>query len=170
MMYNYNFCPNCTEKFDKKTDTYYLCPKCDFRIFISPKPSASALIFNDKNQLLLTKRTLDPGKGLWDIVGGFINPGETPMEGVKREAMEEVGIEIKNLKYFGSFASDYPYKGVNYKTVSIVFLAKMPKDAEIKLSSEAKDYSFFDMDELPLDKMGVEDDRKALTELKQKRL
>lgn len=44
---------------------------------------------------LVTKRAKDPEKGLWDVPGGFLHAGEDVLVGLRREVMEELGIEIE---------------------------------------------------------------------------
>ena len=56
------------------------------------------LITNDKDQLLLQKRS---DTGDWGIPGGAMETGETYIENATREIREEAGIEVTNLKLFG---------------------------------------------------------------------
>ena len=97
MKYQYKYCSNCGELFDKKSEILCLCPKCDFRLFLSPKPATGIFLFNDKNEILLLKRTYNPGKGLWGIPGGFIDPDESTETALSREIFEEIGIKTRNL-------------------------------------------------------------------------
>ena len=57
--------------------------------------------------LLLIERKNDPGKGLYDLPGGFVDYGETLEQGMKRELKEEIGIAPKNLKYYSSKPKQY---------------------------------------------------------------
>ncbi|EKD44034.1 MAG: hypothetical protein ACD_72C00021G0002 [uncultured bacterium] len=163
-MYNYNFCSNCGEKFEKKSETFYLCPKCDFRIFLNPKPGTGAIIINNKNQILMTKRSYNPGKDKWGIPGGFINPGESAPEALTREIREETGLELNNFEYFGSYAGDYPYKNINYKVVNTYYLVKISKDIDVDLSDEATEYKFVDIDQIRIEDV-VDDIKGAIAKL-----
>lgn len=64
-----------------------------------PWVSSHAVIYNDKNEILLTKRASEPKKEFWFPPGGAIDLGETIVEGVKREILEETCISVKNLQY-----------------------------------------------------------------------
>ena len=164
-MFQYKYCSNCGELFNKVSDTLYLCPKCDFRIFINPKPAAGAILYNKQGEIMLLERTYDPGKGLLGLPGGFIDPGENAVEGLERELKEELGLEVEGLSFFGCFSGDYPYKNIVYKTVDIIYTANLPKKFAIKLSNESKKYAFYKIEDIPLLRIGLEDVRKALTEL-----
>jgi ADP-ribose pyrophosphatase YjhB (NUDIX family) len=47
---------------------------------------------------LVTIRGREPEKGRYDVPGGFLEPGEHPLDGLRREAREELGVEIENIQ------------------------------------------------------------------------
>src|SRR5438105_8627820 len=55
-----------------------------------PRVAAGALFVNDAGEVLLVKPTYKPG---WDIPGGYVEPGETPIEACEREIKEELGLD-----------------------------------------------------------------------------
>jgi 8-oxo-dGTP diphosphatase len=61
-----------------------------------------AAIKDDAGRMLLILRGHDPGKGLWSIPGGRIEPGETGEEAVVREVREETGLEVTCGQLLGS--------------------------------------------------------------------
>jgi 8-oxo-dGTP diphosphatase len=65
-------------------------------------PCAGAVIKDDTGRILLILRGHDPGKGLWSIPGGRIEPGETDDEAVVREVREETGLEVTCGRLLGS--------------------------------------------------------------------
>ncbi len=80
------FCSNCGEKNqfgEKDGNKRYFCSQCSTIHYENPKPTAT-LICMHQNQLLLVKRAVDPGKGMWGLPGGFIERGETPEMGAQK--------------------------------------------------------------------------------------
>ena len=57
-------------------------------------PCVGAIIHDQTGRLLLVLRGHEPGKGLWSVPGGRIEPGETDQQAVVREVMEETGLEV----------------------------------------------------------------------------
>jgi 8-oxo-dGTP diphosphatase len=55
-----------------------------------PRVAAGALFFDEEGRVLLVKPTYKAG---WDIPGGYVEPGETPIEACKREIKEELGLD-----------------------------------------------------------------------------
>ncbi len=54
-----------------------------------------ALILNDQGELLLGLRNVDDNKGQWELLGGLARPDETLEEAVRRQVMEEAGIQVE---------------------------------------------------------------------------
>jgi 8-oxo-dGTP diphosphatase len=62
--------------------------------------SAAAVITNEKGEVLLLDHVIRPNKSGWGLPGGFINYGEQPEDGIRREIREETGIELNDLRLF----------------------------------------------------------------------
>lgn len=58
-------------------------------------PCVGAVIRDERGRILLIKRGHEPGKGLWSVPGGRIEPGETDEQAVVREVREETGLEVE---------------------------------------------------------------------------
>jgi ADP-ribose pyrophosphatase YjhB (NUDIX family) len=78
---------------------------------------------NEKNEILVSKRAIEPKKGTYDCPGGFIGLDETAEEALKRELKEELGLdlEVEPENYVGSFYVDYEYQGINYDVLIFHF-------------------------------------------------
>jgi ADP-ribose pyrophosphatase YjhB (NUDIX family) len=61
--------------------------------------------------VLLGRRARDPGAGLWDVLGGFLEPGETPESALARELLEETGLVCTVGRYLGGFPDMYGEAG-----------------------------------------------------------
>jgi 8-oxo-dGTP diphosphatase len=59
--------------------------------------TAGAIVFNEKGDVLLLKHRFRPGSG-WGFPGGFLTAGEQPIDGLRRELREEIGLEVENVE------------------------------------------------------------------------
>lgn len=168
-MYNFSYCLNCGGEFNKVTERFYKCPKCDLNYYIGINSGAGIILQNSANQILLIKRSYNPSKGKWSIPAGFLEFGENSEQGAKREVFEEVGLKINELEYWGSYPGIYQHKNIDYHTLLTVFIAKIPDEYNIKLSDESTEYAFFDIDKIPLADTGNQDVVNALTDLMNKK-
>lgn len=103
----------------------------------------SALIINNKDQILLVKRADDDDflPGSWELPGGGVEYGETAQEAIIREIKEECGIEIEVLKPVA--VADYFINDT--QILEICFLCD-PKCLDIKLSHEHSDFKWLKID------------------------
>lgn len=56
-----------------------------------------------RNSILLVERAGNPLKGYWSLPGGLLETGETLEAGVEREVLEETGLIVKPVKFYGLF-------------------------------------------------------------------
>jgi 8-oxo-dGTP diphosphatase len=103
--------------------------------------SAGAIITDARGRVLLLKHRFRPGSG-WGMPGGFLERGEQPEEGLRRELREEIGFEVENLKLFAARA----FKRA--KQIEIVFTARAFAEPD-QLSFEIQAAAWFSLDELP---------------------
>lgn len=73
-------------------------------------------------RVLLGRRGIEPGRGLWDIPGGFLQPWEHPAEAARREVLEETGLEVR-LGEIVAMVMD-TYAGRDY-TLNVYYLASV---------------------------------------------
>lgn len=67
-----------------------------------PIVGVGAVILGERG-VLLVKRDKDPGKGLWSVPGGLVELGETQVEAVKREVLEETGLRVEVLRLIDTY-------------------------------------------------------------------
>ncbi|RBY96475.1 NUDIX hydrolase [Blastococcus sp. TF02-8] len=58
-------------------------------------PCVGAIVHDGARRLLVVRRGQDPGRGLWSVPGGRVEPGETFREAVEREVLEETGLRVR---------------------------------------------------------------------------
>lgn len=101
------------------------CTACGFQFFINSSAAVVALIKDDDNRILLTRRAKEPAKGLWDLPGGFVDPGETVENAVKREIKEELNLDVAESVYLGSTPGTYCFSDVTYQIINLIFLCRV---------------------------------------------
>lgn len=141
---NSRYCPMCGVPTVQVSPIAKKCPECRQEFYPRISPAVIVLIKKDDRILLVhAKNFRGTYKGL---VAGFLEAGETLEECVHREVMEETGITIKNLRYFGSQPWPYP------SGVMIGFIADY-EGGSIKLQDEelstGEFYSKDNMPEIP---------------------
>lgn len=113
--------------------------------------SVGAMIFNDKGELFLSKRSKNTKneKGCWEIPGGAVDFGETLEHAVKRETMEEFCVEIEVLEQFP--AADHLIPSENQHWVPTTFLARLRPGQIPKIMEPDKcdEIGWFALDKLP---------------------
>jgi len=139
----YKFCPKCGGELEiTKDDLYPKCKECSFIFYQNSKPTSSSVIVNDKNEVLLLKRAIEPHFGKWDIPGGFLENGEDPIVGMKREAKEELNIEVEPLELISVNVDEYGYTKGDFYTLNLFYKCKIV-EGEIKLDAENSEFKWF---------------------------
>lgn len=144
----YNFCYNCgkkteQEKIEGRMRAY--CKNCNLVLYKNPIPSVAIVAFNQKNELLLTKRAVEPGKGEWCLPGGFVEIGETIKDAVARELKEETNLNCKNIQIINA---DSVLNGYWGDILILGYSVELLKDNPIP-GDDAEEVDFFPLNDRP---------------------
>ena len=149
----FRFCPRCgSDGIGFEKGLYWLCPSCGFQYFHNTA-AAAGVILRDKGRILFIKRAAEPARGKLAVPGGFIGPGETAEEAAVRETREELGAEIRNLRFIASRPNLYLYRDIPYNTCDLFFTADLITsfgDFTIE-KSEIEEVSFLKPEEINYD-------------------
>jgi ADP-ribose pyrophosphatase YjhB (NUDIX family) len=118
-------CPRCGRELATPGACPLVCDACGFAYYFNPAVSSAGILVRDDGPALFIRRGHEPGLGKLAFVGGFVDAGETPEEALRREVREEVGIDLEAIAYLGSWPNRYPYRGVGYQVVDLVFVARI---------------------------------------------
>jgi NAD+ diphosphatase len=104
---NSQYCGRCgAETHSKQSERAKECPQCGLVKY--PRISPAIIVLVEKENKLLLARAHRHPPGFYSVLAGFVEPGETLEMAVAREIREEVGIEVKEINYFGSQPWPYP--------------------------------------------------------------
>lgn len=102
--------------------------------------SAAAIITNERGEVLLLEHVLRSSVSGWGVPGGFIKKGEQPEIALRREIMEETGLELTDVRIFSCRTF--------YRHVEIIMTAKCKGEPTI-MSREITDLGWYSIDEMP---------------------
>ena len=148
-MDGWRFCPRCGGSLavvGSGPERHVVCGGCGFSRYDNPLPTTIGLICRGR-AILLLRRAQRPARGEWDTVGGFLTAGETAEQNLVREAREEIGCTVLDLRPVGTYASVYGDTGLT--TVGIAFKCRIPDEAVIRLSEENTEHRWFGWHEVP---------------------
>lgn len=91
-----------------KGDRALICTACHTTIYPRISPAIIVAVTSG-GRLLLARSGRFPGRRMFSVLAGYVEPGETLEDCVQREIREEVGLEVRNIRYFGSQA--WPFSG-----------------------------------------------------------
>jgi ADP-ribose pyrophosphatase YjhB (NUDIX family) len=162
----FTYCPSCADRgiaFDGKNR--FFCRNCGFTYYQNTAATGS-LVVNTESGILLLVRGSEPGRGKLGLPGGFIDPGEGVIEGLRRECREEIGWDCgERVAFFASFPNVYPYKGVVYHTCDMFFSVAAGGLTEKDLSLQAGETSgcrFIPKKRLRMDELAFDSAKRAL--------
>ncbi len=139
----HRFCPNCGAPTEPACGGWRRdCPSCRAEHFPRTDPVVIMLAIAGERCVLGRSRRFAPT--MWSCLAGFVEPGETIEEAVRREVAEEVGIACGRVKYFDSQPWPFP------SSLMIGCVAAAQSEAIVVDREELEDARWFDREELAL--------------------
>ena len=132
-----------------------VCTRCGFVFYLDPKVAVGTLIRNEKQELALVRRAIEPGYGKWTFPGGYVDRGEEITLAALREAKEEAGLDVR----LDHLVNIYSYAG--RAPVIVVYAATMIS-GDLAVDDEGLEAREFSLDEIPWDDLAFRSTREAL--------
>jgi ADP-ribose pyrophosphatase YjhB (NUDIX family) len=110
--------------------------------------AAETITMNDRGEVLLAKRAIEPMIGSWALPGGFSDYGENPEETAIRETKEETGWEVKIERIFGVYLDSFPGDYHSEHRWVVSYLANPVKHTDVN-NIEILKYDWFKLENLP---------------------
>ena len=117
------------------------CPSCGHTAYPRLSPSMMALVWREGE--LLLARGSHFVKGMYSALAGFVEAGESLEECVLREVHEEVGVQVADLRYYGSQSWPFPH------SLMVAYTARWTGGEIVPQPGEIEHAAWFAIDELP---------------------
>ena len=138
-----HFCGRCGHELQEHAElTARQCPHCGNLIFPRIEPCIITVVSRQDGKILLAKHT-QRNQDIYACIAGFMEAGETAEHAVAREVMEETGLRIRNIRYFGSQSWPFPAQ------LMLGFTAELDGGELHLQAEELADARWFDRDNCP---------------------
>lgn len=146
---SWKHCPRCGTGLEPLDGgTRIECPQCGFRAYASSKPTASGLVLDGAGRILLARRGVAPDQGKWDLPGGFLNEGEDPRAGLRRELEEEASLDVEPLELFDVVVDRYGEEQDAPWTLNLYWTCRVRSGTPTP-ADDVAELRWFARDELP---------------------
>lgn len=160
---HYRFCPRCAAELAPAPESRArTCTRCKHEWYPRVSPCAIVLV-RDGDRLLLTRQARYP-KGMYGLVAGFVEANESVEQCAERECLEECGVRITNLRYFGSQPWPFPHQ------LMLGFVADYAGGRLVVNRDELEDARWFHRDALPMIPPTISIARKLIDAFVERRL
>jgi NADH pyrophosphatase NudC (nudix superfamily) len=142
---DWKFCPQCatalqpiTELEDSGPRERLRCPACHWTHWNNPTPVLAAVV-QYQDQILLARNAAWPAK-VYALITGFMEAGETPQDGIRRELKEETNLDAQEVNLIGV----YDFQRMN----QVIIAYHVRAEGEVKLSPELVDWRLYAYDQV----------------------
>jgi ADP-ribose pyrophosphatase YjhB (NUDIX family) len=143
-----HFCVNCGAPLvarEIEGRMHEACPNDDFVLWHDPKV-VTAVVVEAPGGVLLGRRAIEPGLGLWCLPGGFVNDDEGPLDAAVRECREEIGAAVEVMGLVGVY---HIAKTNAPSMVGVGYRARLAEGERPRPGSEMLELAVFALDSLP---------------------
>ena len=162
----YRYCQSCGGRLEsrrlKSTEPERpVCTVCGFVVYLDPKVAVGTIIrapgfdSGGDERLVLVRRAIEPGYGLWVFPGGYVDRGEQIVEAAIREAREESGLDVR----IDRLVNIYSYGG---GSPIIIVYAATALGGELCGDDECLEASLFTPDQIPWAQLAFRSTSEAL--------
>jgi 8-oxo-dGTP diphosphatase len=159
---HYRFCPTCAGALEprllKQGDPERLvCVQCGQVLYLDPKVAVGTIIRVADQRLVLVRRAIEPGYGLWVFPGGYVDRGEDVRTAAIREAREEAGLDV----HLDGLLNIYSYAP---RSLIVIVYAATAVGGQLCADEECLEADLFTPDQIPWDQLAFHSTRQALRE------
>jgi ADP-ribose pyrophosphatase YjhB (NUDIX family) len=145
-LHGWRLCPRCGAALGGD-DHSRTCPSCGSAYYANSAPTVNALIEDEHGRVLIGRRAIEPYRGMWDTLGGFLHEGEDVGEGLRREMREETGLDVEPVSFLGAWTDRYGEGDDAVATLNLFWVARA--DGDPVPADDVSELAWFAADELP---------------------
>jgi ADP-ribose pyrophosphatase YjhB (NUDIX family) len=156
----FRFCPACGGRFETRQlkagdPSRLVCGRCGYIHYFDPKVAVGTVITTADDTIVLVRRAIEPGYGLWVFPGGYVDRGEEIKVAAIREAREEAGLDVR----LDGLINIYSYPG---RPIVIVVYKASIVAGELRIDEESLEARLFSRAEIPWRELAFRSTREAL--------
>jgi ADP-ribose pyrophosphatase YjhB (NUDIX family) len=145
----WRFCPRCATELDRTDAPARVeCAACGFVGYANSAPCVCAIVEDDRGRVLLGRRAVQPDRGLWDTPGGYLEEHEHPIDGLRRELLEETGLTIEPERFLGIWMDTYGTAPDANATLNLFWTARIVAGEPVA-ADDVAELQWFAADDLP---------------------
>jgi 8-oxo-dGTP diphosphatase len=158
----YRFCPTCAGALESRVlkagePERLVCTRCGQVLYLDPKVAVGTIIRAEDGRIVLVRRAIEPGYGLWVFPGGYVDRGEPVTGAAIREAREEAGIDIE----LDRLINIYSYA---HRSLIVIVYAARAVGGELCVDDECLEAQWVAPDDIPWDRLAFHSTSQALRE------
>lgn len=119
-------------------------------------------IIRCNDEVLIAIRGREPGLGMWDFPGGFVDYDESLEQALYRELNEELGFTPPHCRYVGSSPNTYLYKNITYKTCDCIFIIDLMNKPILVAADDVAEILWVPVTDISPDRFAFDSTRQAL--------
>ncbi|AJR09182.1 NUDIX domain-containing protein [Photobacterium gaetbulicola] len=156
------FCPSCGQAtLSRTTAKVFCCDHCQFTYFHNTASAVLAVICCG-DDILVAERGRQPGKGMLDFPGGFVDYDESLEQALCRELEEELGFQPAGMRYIGSAPNTYKYRGTTYKTCDAFYQITLDSKPKMQANDDVAAIKWINRHEIAPSEFAFDSARLAL--------
>jgi ADP-ribose pyrophosphatase YjhB (NUDIX family) len=158
----YKFCPTCAGSLESRLlkpgdPERLVCTGCGQVLYLDPKVAVGTIIRTEDDRLVLVRRAIEPGYGLWVFPGGYVDRGEEVTAAAIREAREEAGLEV----VLERLVNIYSYA---HRSLVVIVYGARAIGGQLCTDDECLEARLFTPSEIPWDSLAFHSTSQALRE------
>lgn len=158
----YRFCPACAGTMELRLlktgePMRPVCTSCGQVIYLDPKVAVGTIVTDQDGRVVLVRRAIEPGYGLWVFPGGYVDRGEEVTAAAIREAKEESGLDIR----LDGLVNIYSYPG---RPLVVIVYAATRTGGELCVDEESLEARWFAPADIPWAHLAFQSTREGLSQ------